>query len=53
MNEYGWLDEIAQEIADRACKEMNRRAYLAYTPNIPYKAQYVLEEVIKILEERR
>jgi len=44
------LDEIAKEIADSACNEINRR--VKYESEIPYKAQYVLEEAIKILMDR-
>lgn len=49
--EYPEFRELIKEIADKVCDEINLK-----TPKIkskmPYKAQYTLEEVIKVLESR-
>lgn len=46
------LHQIAQQIADRACMDINHQANLPSTPQVKYKAQALLENVIKILQER-
>lgn len=51
VKKYPELDSIAIDIANTACRKINTA-----TQNVesvmPYKSQYVLEEVIKILESR-
>lgn len=46
--------EIAGRIADEACQEINKQAALRRKSGStkPYAAQELLEEVIKILQER-
>jgi len=49
--EYPELDEVAIRIADSVAKEINKVAP-GIESEMPYKAQYILEEVIKDLQER-
>lgn len=48
---YPELHEIAETLADHICMKINDAAE-GVESAMPYKAQYILEEVIKILEER-
>lgn len=50
METYPELEKIAQEIAEETAKQINKKA-LNVQSKMPYKAKYVLEEVIKILQE--
>jgi hypothetical protein len=49
---YPVLDKIAMEVANAACITINERIVTVVKSKMPYKAQYTLEQVIKILEER-
>jgi len=49
--QYPELDKIAKEIADSTIREINRRANNV-TSEMPYKAQHILEEVIKYLQDK-
>ncbi len=49
--EYPELYKIAQTIADNTCREINKQTKNVES-KMPYKAQWVLEETIKILQER-
>lgn len=44
------LKPFALKIADDAMIAINRAILTVDTPDMPYKAQYVLEEVVAILE---
>ena len=46
---YPELNATAQEIADRTCQEINDKVKDVKS-DMPYRSQYVLEEVIKMLE---
>lgn len=46
------LDNVAKIIAQITCKAINKAATEIEDNNMPYKAQYILEEVIKILKEQ-
>ncbi len=48
---YPELDKIAAKLADDTAKAINA-AIKDVESKMPYKAQYVLEEVIKDLKER-
>lgn len=48
---YPALDRLARELADELCRAINTKA-LKVKSKMPYKAQYVLEGIIQILEER-
>jgi hypothetical protein len=50
-NKYPKLYKIALKIADDTCREINKQT-AAVESEMPYKAQWVLEEAIKILQER-
>ena len=45
------LDEISKDLAYAVSMEINKRT-AAVTSKMPYKAQYVLEELIKLLREK-
>lgn len=56
-NKYPELYKIALTIADDTCREINKQTedfggFAAVESEMPYKAQWVLEEAIKILQER-
>ena len=51
MLKYPELDEIVKEIADHTCAEINKRVKDVKS-EMPYRQQYVLEEVIEILQSR-
>src|ERR1035441_8364460 len=48
---YPELDHIAKGLAYEVSTEINKRAS-AVTSKMPYKAQYVLEELIKLLQQK-
>ena len=48
---YPELNKIAREIADHTCQEINKRMK-DINSEMPYRKQYVLEEVIKILRSK-
>jgi hypothetical protein len=48
---YPELKEIAKKIALETCKQINDQTE-GLNSKMPYKALYVLEEVIKILEAK-
>src|ERR1039458_4461046 len=48
---YPELDDIAKGLAYEVSMEINKRT-AAVTSTMPYKAQYVLEELIKLLQEK-
>lgn len=50
-SKYPELDEIAMKVADAACAEINLRVAHVQSA-MPYKAQYALEKVIRILQGR-
>lgn len=52
MNKYPNLDAAAKRLADEFCRSINDAAMKTQEPTMPYKAQYILEEVIKILKDR-
>ena len=52
MDEYAALNILAEGVADVTCTAINAGVRLVDQPSIPYKQQYVLEEVIKILQKR-
>lgn len=52
MSKYPNLDAVAKKLANDFCKEINDAAMKTQEPSMPYKAQYILEEVIKILKDR-
>jgi hypothetical protein len=51
VKKYPELDSIALDIANTACRKINATVQTVES-EMTYKAQYVLEEVIKILESR-
>lgn len=50
LSKYPELDKIAKTVAIKTCKEINK-CVRDVKSEMPYKAQYVLEETIKILEK--
>ena len=50
-SKYPELDEISKDLACEVPTEINKRAS-AVTSKMPYKAQYVLEELIKFLQQK-
>ncbi len=48
------LKKIAMDVANSTCNTINQKAFrkTVVTPTMPYKAQFILEEVIRILQER-
>ena len=48
---YPELDEISSDLAYEVPLEINKRT-AAVTSAMPYKAQYVLEELIKLLQQK-
>jgi hypothetical protein len=50
-SKYPELDKIAKTISIKTCKEINK-CVRDVKSEMPYKAQYVLEETIKILEKQ-
>jgi hypothetical protein len=51
IKKYPELDEIATEIARKVLSQCNTKTRDVKS-EMPYKAQYVLESIIEILEER-
>lgn len=49
--QYPELYQISLDIANKTCCQINERAETVHS-EMPYKAQFILEELIKILEER-
>jgi len=49
---YKHLNSEADRIAQDTLKAINLAANNAPDEGMPYKAQYILEEIIKILKER-
>lgn len=49
---YPKLTEQAKRIASETCRTINNAAHNTEDEGMPYKAQYILEEVIKILKEQ-
>lgn len=49
--QYPELDEIAVKLANELCVKINAEARTVESA-MPYKAQHILEEIIKKLEER-
>ena len=47
---YPELDIVVNELANEACYMINKKVYTVES-SMPYKAQYVLEELIKKLQE--
>lgn len=52
IKKYPELDSLVMPIADMTTFMINRLTRDCVSKEMPYKAQYVLEEVIKVLEER-
>ena len=50
-SKYPELYEISKDLACEVPTEINKRT-AAVTSKMPYKAQYVLEELIKLLQEK-
>lgn len=50
-NRYPELETIADELADDVARNINARVR-EVDSEMPYKAQYVLEVLIRLLEER-
>lgn len=48
---YPELAEVSMRLANEVCVKINAEARLVESA-MPYKAQFILEEMIKILEER-
>jgi hypothetical protein len=46
------LRAISTHLADNVCQQINAEAILVDTPSMPYKTQWILEELIKLLQER-
>lgn len=46
------LNELATTLADDVCRKINSLAPKLETPTMPYREQHILEEIIKILQER-
>lgn len=51
-NKYPKLNAEANRIAQDTLKAINAAAQNTEDEGMPYKAQYILEEIIKILESR-
>jgi len=51
IQEYPELEVIAGQVADRMCYDCNRSTR-GVESEMPYKAKYVLEQAIKILNKR-
>lgn len=49
--EYPELDAIAKLLAERTITEINEVPVHSINSKMPYKRKYILEEVIKILQE--
>jgi hypothetical protein len=49
---YPLLNAEAKRIAQDTCKAINATSKTIEDEGMPYKAQYILEEVIKILKEQ-
>lgn len=49
MGNYPELDRVAENIANKTLKEINKKT-ANIRSSMPYKNQYVLEEVISLLE---
>lgn len=49
--QYPELYEVAMRLANEVCRKINLEARSVESA-MPYKAQFILEEMIKILEER-
>lgn len=49
---YAALDVAARRIANDVAQQINDTASYTECEAMPYKAQYILEEVIKMLEAR-
>lgn len=45
------LDKAAMDIAKKAVVSINKAAMEIKDKDMPYKAQYVLEEVVRILKD--
>lgn len=46
------LFALASTLADDVCQKINQEAPKLQTPTMPYRQQYVLEELITILKQR-
>ena len=49
-SKYPELDKIAEKLADQTIRLINKEAHKVKS-EMPYKAQYILEELIRHLEE--
>jgi hypothetical protein len=49
--QYPELQEVAERLANEVCRQINAEARKIES-KMPYKAQFILEEMIKILEDR-
>jgi len=52
QGKYKPLEDLASKLADEFSERINEEAPKVDCPAMPYKVQFVLEEVIKILESR-
>ena len=52
MTKYKNLDVIVDSLTQQFLIAINHAAVKVDQPEMPYKAQYILEEVIKKLQER-
>lgn len=46
------LRDLARRIANATCCRINEDTAFLKVPDMPYREQFVLEELIKILQER-
>lgn len=51
IDQYPELTKIAKQLADEFCSSINQRVSKIES-DMPYKRHYVLEEVIRLLEQR-
>lgn len=51
LAKYPEFKELANDLADEVLRKINKEAKKIES-EMPYKSQFVLEEVIKILEDR-
>jgi len=51
LEQYPEFKKLVNELADDVCRKINTKA-LKIESKMPYKAQFTLEELIRVLEDR-
>lgn len=52
LRDHNKLHSLAADLASELCRKINEEAVKLETPTMPYRQQYVLEEIIQILESK-